>query len=118
MKALPKDCGRALREAYAREDSYAKVGRLLVTPAKPQGYSAAAVCQLLGGTYKAKDVSPIAAAIRSTLLKATVTCPALGEIPLGACLDWQAKPFAATNQQRREMYRACRSGCPNSRIGR
>jgi hypothetical protein len=40
----------------------------------------------------------------------------LGEISAKTCIDWQAKPFAATNEQRVMLYRACRSGCPYSKL--
>ncbi len=102
MTALSPDCLRALEEAYAEKESYRKVGDQI-------GYSPAAVCQLLKGKYAAKNVSRVEAAIRARLLSETVECPALGEIPMRACLEWQAKPFAATNHQRVQMYQACQA---------
>lgn len=115
---LPHDCLQALRDAYAREKSYAKVGQLLATPGRSRGYSAAAVHQIMHGTYKAKSVTPIEDAIRATLMCETIACPELGEIALADCLQWQAKAeeLAATNPLRVRMYRACRS-CPRYRNG-
>lgn len=80
------------------------------------GYSPAAVNQILSGTYKA-GLSAIEAAIRGRLMGEIVVCPVLGEITRGTCFDWQGRPFAVGNRRRVEMYRACRDGCPHSRIG-
>lgn len=80
------------------------------------GKSAGTVSQLLGNTYGA-DPGRVFETIRARLLPDTVTCPVLGEIPFGECLEWQGRPFAATNHQRAAIYRACRSGCPHSKIG-
>lgn len=111
--SLPADCLQALRESYAREKSYAKVGRLLATPARRRGYSAATVHQLVNGVYQAKSTAPIEEAIRATLLRETVDCPELKAIPFAECLEWQARAakLVATNAQRVRMYRACRA-CP------
>ena len=114
--SLPQDCYDALKRFYEETASLKKVGARLATAGRPQGYSAAAISQLISGTYAARDTGRIEAAIRATLLSETVTCPVLGEIGLADCMGWQAKPFAATNPQRVRMYRACRSGCPHARI--
>lgn len=113
---LSAECFQGLTAAYGREKSYAKVGALLATPGRPRGYSAATVHQLINGAYKAKSLTPIEDAIRATLLRENVDCPALQSIPLAACLDWQAKAakLSATNPQRVRMYRACR-GCDRYR---
>jgi hypothetical protein len=39
----------------------------------------------------------------------SVVCPILGDIPLAQCAEERRKPFAATNQQRIELYRACKT---------
>ena len=52
----------------------------------------------------------------STLMQDAVECPVLGEIPADRCLLEQRKPQAASSPQRLRLYRACRSGCPHSRI--
>ena len=80
------------------------------------GYSPSAVNQVLSGTYNA-GLNAVETAVRGRLMGAAVDCPALGRIGRGDCLDWQARPFAAGNRRRVEMYRACRNGCPHSRIG-
>lgn len=110
---LSAECLKALTAAYVREKSYARVGALLATPGRARGYSAATVHQLVNDAYKAKSLAPIEDAIRATLLRETVDCPALQSIPLAECLSWQAKAakLAGNNPQRVRMYRACR-GCP------
>ncbi len=56
-------------------------------------------------------------AVEGALMGMTVTCPVLQEIPANRCLEIQNQPFAATNPVRVRLYHACRSGCPNSRLG-
>lgn len=47
----------------------------------------------------------------------TVHCPILGELAADRCLTTQLEPFSAANPLRVALYRACRGGCPNSRLG-
>jgi DNA-binding transcriptional regulator YdaS (Cro superfamily) len=79
------------------------------------GYSAAVVNQVLKGTYKG-DLSAVEQAVRGALLDLKLNCPVCGDLPAQKCLEYQRLPFAATNPQRVQLYRACRSGCPHSRI--
>jgi DNA-binding transcriptional regulator YdaS (Cro superfamily) len=97
----------ALRLA-CEKDSQAAVARRL-------GLSPATISQVLKGTYKA-DLSGVEQRVRGAILGETVDCPILGDIRRHVCLDWQAKPFAATNEQRVRMFRACRDGCPYSKL--
>lgn len=83
--------------------------------AKRLGLSSATISLVLRGEYGA-DTSQIEARVRGELLNACVECPVLGEINQRVCLDWQAKPFAATNHLRVQVYRACRNQCPHSRL--
>ncbi|GGB55303.1 hypothetical protein GCM10011316_29210 [Roseibium aquae] len=83
--------------------------------AKRLGYSPATLSQTLANKYPG-DLEKIAATVRGALLGETVVCPVLGEIGRDACLSWQAKPRAVTNAVRTRVFRACRSGCPNSRL--
>ena len=80
------------------------------------GYSAAVVNQVLKGTYKG-DVNRVREAVEGGLLGAAVECPVLGELARHRCLENQRRAFGATNPVRVELYRACRSGCPHSRVG-
>lgn len=79
------------------------------------GYSAAVVSQAIANKYPG-DMKKLEGKVRGALMGETVTCPVLGEIGRDACLDWQAKPRAHTNAVRTRVYRACRGGCPHSRL--
>ncbi|WP_440411091.1 transcriptional regulator [Neorhizobium petrolearium] len=83
--------------------------------AKRLGYSPAVVSSILSNTYKG-DVARVEQMVRGALMAETVPCPALGDIPRNICLDWQAKPYAATSSHRAAMYHACRNNCPFSRL--
>jgi len=50
--------------------------------------------------------------VRGTLMNQTVSCPVLGEITRRRCIDEQGRRFAATNELRIELRRAC-PRCPN-----
>lgn len=79
------------------------------------GYSAATVSYVLSKRY-AGDVGKVFEKIRGALMGEVVECPALGEIRRDQCLDHQRQPFSATSAARARVYRACRSGCPHSRL--
>lgn len=81
------------------------------------GYSGSTVNQVLKRNY-AGNLNNIQAKVEGAFMHCTVECPVLGELALDQCIDNQARPFAATNSQRVKLYRACRSGCPHSKLGR
>ena len=99
----------ALREACAASTQAALARRL--------GVSATMVNQALKGTYKG-DLSRLKALVEADLLAHTVDCPAIGEMPKKNCLEHQARqrPFATVNAYYAKLYRACRSGCPYSKL--
>lgn len=78
------------------------------------GYSNGAVSQVLAAKYGG-DVGRIEERVRGALMGLTVTCPVIGEMSRDTCLDWQAKPKAATSALRMRMFHACRNNCPNFR---
>ena len=80
------------------------------------GYSSATINQVLRGRYRG-DLGKVEDKVRGALLGETVKCPALGPIGKDRCHAHQDAPFAATNSMRVRLYRACRAGCPNSKIG-
>lgn len=86
-----------------------------VEVAKRIGYSAAVVSHVLRNAYRG-DLERVEAKVRGALMGATVMCPVLGEIGRDRCLDEQKKPFNASSSIRSRLYRACRAGCPNSRL--
>jgi hypothetical protein len=79
------------------------------------GYSPAVVTHVLRNHYRG-DMERVAEKVRGALMGVTVCCPVLGEIGKDRCLDEQKKPFAGTSSVRSRLHRACRAGCPNSRL--
>lgn len=80
------------------------------------GLSPTTVHQVLKGNYKG-NLKRIEERVRGELMNKTVECPVLGEISARKCLDWQARPFAATNPTRVAVWKACRAGCKHSNLG-
>jgi hypothetical protein len=85
--------------------------------AKKIGYSGAVVTQVCGKKYPG-DLARVEAKVRGALMGQTVICPVLGEIGRDRCLDEQKKKHAGTSALRARLFRACRGGCPHSRIER
>ncbi|WP_334128251.1 hypothetical protein [Sneathiella sp.] len=79
------------------------------------GYSTTAVSMVLAKNY-AGDIAAIEEAVRGALMKKTVQCPVLGDLPSNECLAHQKRPFSTANRLRIRLYEACRSGCPHSRL--
>lgn len=86
-----------------------------VAAAKAIGYSGAVVSHMLVGRYTG-DQDAVFAKIRGALMGEVVICPVLGELGRDRCLTEQKKPFATSNAARARVFRACRSGCPHSRL--
>lgn len=86
-----------------------------VTAAAKIGYSASLLSHVFSNKYTG-DITRVEAKVRGALMGATVMCPILGEIGRDRCLDEQKMPRSATSSLRSKLYRACRSGCPHSRI--
>ena len=100
LKRLRAECART---------SQAKVAAAL-------GYSSSVVNQVLAGAYEG-DLKAVQKAFEGAFLGAVVDCPVLGRLAAHRCLAHQRAPFAATNPTRVALYRACRGGCPHSRLG-
>jgi len=83
--------------------------------ARRLGYSAAVISQTISAKYPG-DLSKVEDKVRGALMGSVVDCPVLGEIGRDTCLSWQKKPRAVTNAMRTKLHRACRSGCPHSRL--
>ncbi|MGX5776482.1 transcriptional regulator [Methylorubrum zatmanii] len=83
--------------------------------AKAIGYSPAVVSHLIANRYPG-DLPTVMQKIRGALMGETVHCPVLGDLGRDQCLTEQRRPFAATNAARARVYRACRTGCPHSRL--
>jgi hypothetical protein len=88
------------------ETSQADVARAL-------GYNASTINMVLKGTYPGSTDNVLQRVIE-VYGGISVNCPILGDIPLARCAEERKKPFAATNQQRIELYRACKT-CERSK---
>lgn len=83
------------------------------TAAELIGYSSAVVNQVLSRRYVG-DMGAVEQAVKGALLHAVIACPVAGDLPAHRCLEYQRQPFAATNPQRVQLYRACRT-CQHNR---
>lgn len=77
--------------------------------------SASLVSTVLGKTY-AGSYEAVEEVVRGVYMRATIQCPALGEIGANTCRDWMLKAtsFSNINSERVRMFRACRA-CPRYR---
>lgn len=105
---MEREAWRERMDAECARTSQAKVAIAI-------GYSAAVVNQVLKGSYKG-DLKAVQKAFEGAFMGATVNCPVLGTLASNRCLEIQGQPFAATNPGRVALYRACRNGCPHSRL--
>lgn len=102
----------ALQSAVSSSSQAAVARRLRQSDGFP---SHAVISQVLSGKYQGRT-ERLQAVVEGVLLSKTVPCPVLGEIGRDQCDDWQTKPFATSNATRLQVFRACRSGCPHSRL--
>ncbi len=79
------------------------------------GYSTAVVSAVIRANYNG-DLAKVEAKVRGAFMGETVACPILGELARDACLDEQARPFSTASSMRTALYRACRGGCPHSKL--
>ncbi|HEY9344212.1 MAG TPA: transcriptional regulator [Inquilinus sp.] len=107
------DWARTLAEACDR-DGQATVARKLAVSPSLVSYVRRG---LYGRDGHAGDLAMIEAKVRGAYMGATTSCPVQGEIPTDRCVSNQALPLSTASRARVELFRACRSGCPHSRIG-
>jgi hypothetical protein len=79
------------------------------------GYSPTVVSQTLSNVYVG-DLTAVQTAVEGALMGATVACPVLGSLGSDLCQQHQRAGFSSTNPLRIQLYRACRSGCAQSRL--
>lgn len=72
------------------------------------GYSPGAISAALKGTYNGGKMDLLLRRVAEVFGSETVSCPILGEIPLGKCAFHRRREFAATNPMRVTLWRACR----------
>ena len=95
-------------DAQCQKTSQSRVARKL-------GVSATMINQALKRVYKG-NIDALRERVEGAYMGRHSDCPVLGEIPVNECIDHQKRPFSATNPQRVRLYRACRNGCPYSRL--
>lgn len=71
--------------------------------------------QVLGGKYPGRT-DRLRDIVEGVYLGFRVDCPELGDIGRDECAGWQSQSWTPTNPTRIQMWRACRAGCPHSRI--
>lgn len=106
--ALP-DWVLVLAEEASRSSGIAVAQRL--------GYSPAVITQVIYSTYTG-NLGGVEQKVRGAYMGAVVMCPVLDEIGRDRCLKEQKKKFAVTSAVRTKLFRACRSGCPHSRLAK
>ena len=79
------------------------------------GYSAAVVSNVLKAKYSG-DLKAVEGAVKGALMNETVVCPVVGDLSRQACGEHQRRPGAPHNPPRIQFFKACRGGCPHSRI--
>ena len=74
--------------------------------ARKIGRSAAAINQILKGTY-AGNPGSILELVAAWYGTDTVECPVMGDVPLSRCIEERDRPFSATNPMRVRLFKAC-----------
>lgn len=83
--------------------------------AKRLSYSGTVVNQVLRNRYTA-GLDAVESAVKGLFEGKEVVCPVLGALAAHRCQENQRAPYASTNPIRVRLYKACRAGCPHSRI--
>lgn len=106
-----------LRETWLDALRAACAADTQVGVAKRLGVSPSTVNQALKGTYKG-DLQRLQTRVEGVLQTQTVGCPALGDIRKDRCQEYQDRnpKLAAATPITARLYRACRSGCPHSKL--
>ncbi|MBY6223592.1 helix-turn-helix domain-containing protein [Ferrimonas balearica] len=77
------------------------------------GLSRTTISQVINRKYPG-DLARVQALVEGAYMDKAVACPVLGCLPLNECLIHQANKRTTGSPIRIKLYRACRSGCPNS----
>lgn len=100
----------ALAEACAASSQNKVAVRLKRSPA--------VVSQVLSNSYAAKggDMASVEDLVRGALMSQSVSCPALGRVPMDECRHYQSKARKGGGYNSRgvQMFRAC-NRCPRFR---
>ena len=108
---MPKNWLEVLLDA-CEKSSKAAVARQL-------GVSSSMVIQALKGEYKG-NIGRLQTLVEGSLMGQAVTCPVMGEMPKHRCQEHQDRDpkFATANPFKAQLFIACRSGCPHSKLPR
>ncbi|WP_368166046.1 transcriptional regulator [Aeromonas sp. R9-1] len=90
----------------------------LAVMAKRLGISRTTISQVCNQKYPG-DLARIQRLVESVLMAREVECPILGSIPLHQCRAHQQRKSSEVGSRPDaiKLWRACRSGCPNSELG-
>ncbi|EOD54118.1 hypothetical protein [Aeromonas molluscorum] len=87
----------------------------LAVVAQRLGVSRTMVSQVCNQKYPG-DLVRVKRLVEGAYLASTLICPILGEIRQDQCLAHQGRSNVSSNPLYIQVYKACRSGCPHSRI--
>lgn len=79
------------------------------------GRSASVISQVLRRSYPG-SMEEVERRVRGAFMDLTVDCPIEGEISTAACARFQDMPRPNGDARLVRIFRACRSGCPHSRL--
>ena len=71
--------------------------------------------QVIKGKYPGRK-DRLKALVEGVYMHRTVICPVSDEISTDTCEENQSRPFINTNPIRVRLFKACRNGCPHSRL--
>ncbi|PMI33543.1 hypothetical protein BCT30_05065 [Enterovibrio norvegicus] len=83
--------------------------------ANAMGVSKAMISQVLNGKYQG-NMQRVQSLVESVYMGHTVVCPVLAEIPKHKCLAHQNAKHVGSTPNAIRLWKACRSGCPNSQL--
>ena len=101
--------------AECEKASQAKVAKALRKSSGDGFPSPTVINQVLKNKYPGRT-DRLQALVEGMYMSVTVQCPVVGEIPSDQCIEYQSRPYAATNPTRIKLYQACRANCTNSKI--
>ncbi len=79
------------------------------------GRSAGVISQVLRAAYPG-SMDEVERRVRGAFMNLTVVCPIEGEITTAVCARFQDMPRPNGDARLVRIFRACRSGCPHSRL--
>jgi hypothetical protein len=106
LALLKRECART---------SQARVAGILRDAGGDAYPSSSVVSQVCNDRYPGRT-ERLKALVEGVYRGIKVECPVYGEIGSDRCDAYQHAPYSGANPYRVAVYRACRSGCPYSRL--